>query len=140
MDNICLVQSVLNLTSLDIVDCFCNVHCYCTSLRVWHKTLRSEYTSETSNNTHHVRCSNYNIKVKPSFILDLRDKLVSAYKISSCCFCFFCLCILCEYKDTNFLSCSVRKNYSTTDLLICVTSVTTCSDMSFDCLIKFCCC
>ena len=31
-------------------------------------------------------------------------------------------------------------NNSSTDLLISVTSVTTCSDMSFDCLIKFCNC
>ena len=33
---IMFVQSVLNLTSFDFVDSFCNVHCYCTSLRVWH--------------------------------------------------------------------------------------------------------
>ena len=32
----------------------------------------------------------------------------------------------------------MRKNYCTTDLLICVTSITTCSDMSFNCLIKLC--
>ena len=140
MDNVCLVQSVLNLTSFDIVDSFCNVHCYCTSLRVWHKSFRSEYTSKTSNNTHHIRCSNYNVEVKPSLVLNLRDQFVSSNKVSACCFCFLCLSVLSEHKDANLLTCSVWKNYSTTDLLISVTSVTTCSDMSLDCLVKLCCC
>ena len=36
MDNVCLIKSVLDLTSFDFLDSFCNVHCYCTSLRVWH--------------------------------------------------------------------------------------------------------
>ena len=34
---------------------------------------------------------------------------------------------------------TMRKNDSATDLLICMTSVTSCSDMSFDCFIKFSC-
>lgn len=137
MDNVCFVQSVLNLTSFDIVDCFCYVHCNCSGFRVWHQTFWSKYTSETSNNTHHVRCSNNNIEFKPSFVLDLWNQILCSYVICSGCFCFFCFCIFCKYKDTNFFTSSVRKHYCSTDLLVSVTSVTTCSDVSFDCLVKF---
>src|SRR5699024_3421530 len=140
MDNVCLVKSVLDLTGFDLAYRLCHIHCNCSGFRVRHETFWSEYTSETSYNAHHIRCCNNYVEVKPSFILDLRDQLVSSYKISSCCFCFLSLCVLCKYKDADFLTCSVWKYNRTTDLLICVTSVTTCSDMSLDRLVKLCYC
>ena len=97
MDNVCLIKSVLNLTGFDFLNRFCNVHCYCTSFRVWHKTFWSKYTSKTSNNTHHIWCSNNYIKLKPVLVLDLWNQLFAANKICSSSFCFFCFCVFCEY-------------------------------------------
>src|SRR5699024_5135731 len=140
MDNVCLVKSVLDLTCFDLIDSLCYIHCNCSGFRVRHETFGSEHTSETSYNAHHIRCCNNYVEIKPSFILDSRDQVISAYKISSCCFCFLSLCVLSEHKDADFLTCSVRKYNRTTDLLICVTSVTACSDVSLDRLVKLCYC
>ena len=140
MDNVCLVKSVLNLTSFDILDCFCNVHCYCTSLRVRHETFRSKYSSETSNNTHHIWCSYNYVEFEPVLVLDLWNELVSTYEICSSSFSFLSFSVFSKYKDTNLFTCSVWQYNCSTNLLVSVTSVTTCSDMSLDCLIKFCYC
>src|SRR5699024_7334281 len=99
---------------------------------------RSENTSQTTNNTHHIRSCNYYVKIQPSFVLDLRDQFFCSYVVSACCLCLICLSILSEYQYTYSLTCSVRKYNGTTDLLLCVTSVTACSDMSFDGLVEFC--
>ena len=86
-----------------------------------------------------IRDSYNYIEFEPVFILDLRNEFISTYVICSGSFSFFSFSVLSKYKDTNLFTSSVRKNYSATDLLICMTSVTSCSDMSFDCFIKFSC-
>ena len=45
----------------------------------------AEYTSQTSYNTHHIRCSYYNVKLKPVFVLNLRNQFLSAYVLCACC-------------------------------------------------------
>src|SRR5699024_12847009 len=129
MDDIGLVETVLDLTCFDIMNRFGNVHGYSSGFRVRHQAFRSEHTAQTSYNAHHIRCSNNNVEIKPSLVLDLRDQLVSAYKVSACCLCFLSLCVLRKYKDAHLLTCSVRKYYRTTDLLVSVASVTSCSDV-----------
>ena len=137
MNDIGFIKTVFNLTCFDIVNRFCNVHSYSTSFRVWHETFWSKYTTKTSNNTHHIRCSNNNVEIKPSFILDSRNEVFSSYIVSASCFCFFCFCIFCEYKNANLFTSSMRQNYCTTDLLICVTSIAACTDVNFDSFVKF---
>src|SRR5699024_2288119 len=137
MDDIGLVETVLDLTCFDIMNRFGNVHGYSSGFRVRHQTFRSEYTAQTSYNAHHVRCSNNNVEIKPSLVLDLRDELLSAYILSACSLGFLCFSVSCEYKYANLLTGSVRKNNSSTDLLICMTSVAACTDVSFDGLVKF---
>src|SRR5699024_3047266 len=114
----------LDLTGFDLFDRFYNVHGYSSGFRVRHQTLWSKHTSETSNNTHHVRCSYYYVELEPVFVLDLRDQFISAYIISSGCLCFLCLCVFCKYKDTYLLTSTVRQYNCATDLLVSVTSVT----------------
>ena len=58
-------------------------------------------------------------------------------KISACILSFRNLVSLCENKNSYSLTCSVGKNYSSTDLLVCMTSVAACSDMCVYSLIKF---
>ena len=140
MDDISLIKSVLDLTGFDIINSLCNIHCYCAGLGVGHKSLRSENLTKTTYNAHHVRSCNYYVEIKPSVILDLRDELLASNVICTCCLCLGNLVALCKYKYTNLLTCSVRENYSAADLLLCMSSVTTCTDVYFYGLIKFCCC
>ena len=51
------IGTILYLAAFDFVDSFCNVHGYGANLRVWHEAFRSEYTAQTANNSHHVRCT-----------------------------------------------------------------------------------
>ena len=46
---------------------------------------------------------------------------------------------VCKYQNTNGFTCSVRQYNSTTDLLLSVTSITTCTDVKLDGLVKLCC-
>ncbi len=137
MDDIGFVKTILNLTCFDIMNRFCNVHSYSSGFRVWHKTFWSKYTTKTSYNAHHVRCSNNDVEIKPSFVLDLRNKVLSSYEFCACSFCFLSFCISCKYKNTNLFTGSVRQNNSSTNLLICMTSIAACTDVSFDSLVKF---
>src|SRR5699024_6251839 len=137
MDNVCFVKSVLDLTSLDILDRFCYVHGYRSGFRIRHQALRSKYTSETSNDSHHVRGSYYYVELEPVLVLDLRSQPISAYIVCSSCLCFLTFCTFCKYKDTHLLPSAVRQYNCPPDLLITVTSVTSGSDMSLDRLIKF---
>ena len=50
------------------------------------------------------------VEIKPAFVLDLRNQLLSAYKLSACSFCFLSFGILCEYQDTNGFTSSVRQS------------------------------
>ncbi len=136
MNDVCLVQSVFNLTSLDIVHCLRHVHRNGTSLRVRHQALRSKDTAQTSDNAHHIRCRHYYVEIKPAFVLDLRNELLCSYKLSACSSRLICLGILCKYQYTHLLTSTVRQYNRATDLLVCVTSVTACSDMNFDGLVK----
>ncbi len=137
MDDVGLVKSVLDLTCFDVGDGFCDIGGYCSGLGVRHETLGSEYFSETSYDTHHVRCCNYNIVVKPVLVLDLGDKLLCSYEIRTGFKCFLFLLALCENQNLYAFACSVGKNNRTSYLLVCVTSVTSGPDMYFNRLVKF---
>ena len=138
MDNVCLVKTVLDLTSLDLLDSLGHIHGYGSGLRVRHQALGSKYTAQTSYNAHHIRCSDYYIEIQPAFVLDLRNQLLSSNEVCACSQSLVSLCVLCEYQHACSLSCSVGKNYSAADLLICVTSVAAGADVSLDGLIEFC--
>ena len=62
-----LVGAVLStLPAFDFVDSLGHVHGDGANLRVWHEALRSEYTAETTYDSHHVRGSYNYIKVEPT--------------------------------------------------------------------------
>ena len=140
MNNVCFVQTIFDLTCFNVINSLCNIHCNSSCFRVWHQAFWSEYTSETTNNTHHIRSSYNYVKLKPSFVLDLRNEFLAANIISTSCFCFCNFIAFCKYKNANFLTCSVRQYNCTTYLLVCMTSIYTKTDMSFNCFIEFCNC
>ena len=136
MDDVRLIQTVLNLTGFDIVDCFCYVHRNCASLRVRHQALRAKHTTQTANNAHHVRRSNCNVKTKPVFILDLRNQILCSYEIRAGCKSLFSLVALREYQNTNCFACAVWKNNGATHLLISMSAVNAQTNMRFYCCVK----
>ena len=138
--NVGLVQTVLNLTCLDISDCLRNIHGYGTSLGVGHQTLRAQNTTQTTNNTHHIGGRYNYVKVQPAFVLNAGDQILSTYVISASGLSLICLYALSEYQHANGLTGSVRQYDSATDLLICMTSVTAGTDVCFDGLVKLCGC
>ena len=140
MDDVGLVQSVLDLTCFDIVDCLGNIHRDGTGLGVRHKAFRSEDTAETTDNAHHIRCGNDYVEIKPAVVLDTGKELLAADVISACCLCLIQLRTLCEYEHANLLAGAGGKDYCATDLLICMTSVAACTDVDLNSLIKFCSC
>ena len=70
----------------------------------------------------------------------MKKCVITAYEISSCCLSLSKLITLGKYQNLHRFSCSVRKNYCTTNLLLCMTSITACPDVYFNCLVKFCTC
>ena len=137
MDDICLVQTVLDLTGFDVVDCLGDIHCDRSGLRVRHESLGTEHFTETSDDAHHIGSRNDDIEIQPSLFLDLGDQLFAADKVCSCSLRLVQLGSLCKYQYTNLLSGSVRENDCTTDLLIRMTGVTGSSDMNLNRLVKF---
>ena len=131
-----LIYTILHLTGFDIVDGLCDVHCNCSALGVGHEALRSQYTSDTADSTHHIRCCHANIEAKPVLGLDLLNEVVIANEISARFLSLSRLIALCEYENANDLTCTVRQNYRTTNLLVSVTGVNTQTDVSFDCLVE----
>ena len=138
MNDIGLVQTVLNLTGFNFLDCLCNVHRYGTGLRVRHQALGTQHTTQTSYNAHHIgSCNNY-VEIKPVLALNLGNQLLSAYIISAGSLSLFRTVTLSEYQHANRLTGSVRQHDSSANLLVCMTSVYAQTDMNFYSLIELC--
>ena len=130
------VESVLNLTSLDLFDGLRYVEGDRSRLRVGHEALGSEDTSETSDGSHHVRsCDDY-IEIEPVFFLDLIDEVHVTNIISSVVSGFLRLFALGEDEDTDGLTGSVGENNRSADLLVSVSGINTQSDVEFDGFVK----
>ena len=137
MDDVALVKTILDLTGFDFLDCLSDIHGNCSGLRVRHEAFRAKDTAETTDNAHHIRCSDDNVEIEPVLFLDLCYEIHLADIICPGFSCLISLCALGKYEDAHRLACAVRKHDSATDLLISMTSVAACTDVSFDCLIKF---
>ena len=136
MDDVGLVQSVLDLTGFDILDCLCDIHGNCAGLGVGHQTLRTKDTAETTDNAHHIGCSDYYVEIQPAFILDSGKELLAADEISACFLCLIQLRALCEYQDSDLLADTCGQNYRAADLLVSVTAVAACTNVDLNSLIK----
>ena len=140
VDNVGLVETVLDLTSLSLSYSLCNVRSNGSCLRRRHQALRSENLTELTDNAHHVgRCDN-NVELEPVLGLDLLNEILSAYVVSASCLCSLSLIATSENESSNGLTGSVRKNDSTSNLLISVTGVNTETDVNLNGLIKLCFC
>ena len=76
---ILLYQHGSDFTTFRLFNCFRNIHCYCTSFRVWHQVTWSR-TRPDVNKSHHVGCSDNNVEVQPT-IVDFRNKVIFTYEV-----------------------------------------------------------
>ena len=136
MDDSGLIQTILDFTSFDIVDSLGNIHGDRAGLRVRHEALRAEHTTDTADETHHIRGRNADVEIEPVFLLDLGDHIFSADIVSTGSQSFLGLVALGEHKNADNLTSSVGQNNCATDLLVCMTGVNTKTDGDFNSLIE----
>ena len=140
MDDVGLVETILDLTSLSLCNSLCYVRSYSTSLRVRHQSTGTKHLTETTNQTHHIRgCDNY-VEIHPVFLGDLVNQVLTADIVCACSLSCLILVFLAEYADTYLLTSTVRQNNCTTNLLVSVTGVNAQTDVCFDGLIELCLC
>ena len=139
MDDVCFIQTVFDFTSFDVDDCFFYGPWNCTSFGVRHQAFGTQYTTQTTNNAHHIGCCYCNVKTEPVFILDFGDQILCSYEIRTSCQSFFSFVAFCEYQYTNCFTCAVGKNDCTTNLLISMSAVNAQTNMCFYSCIKLCC-
>ena len=85
------------------------------------ESTKGMINAETTYNAHHVGCCDYNVKVEPSFVLNLCYVVVSACIISACGKCLVNVVALSDNENANVLTCTVGENYSAANLLVSVT-------------------
>ena len=136
MDDVGLVQTILDFTSLDLLDSSSNVGGNGAGLGGGHQTLGAQDLTKTANNAHHVGRSDNDVEVEPVFLGDLLDQLHAADIVSASSLCLFNLCVLSENQNAAGLAGAVGQNNCATDLLVCVTGVNAQLDMQLDGLVE----
>ena len=123
MDDVGLVQTVLDLTSLGLLDSLGNVHRNRTSLRVRHQALRTEHAAQTADNAHDVRGRDNNVELEEVFLLDALHQVLSAYDVSAGSQRLVSLRALGEHRYADVLAGAVGQYDRAADLLVSVTGV-----------------
>ena len=136
MDDVGLVETVLDLTSLGLLDSLGNVHGDGTSLRVRHEALRTKHAAQTADNAHHVRSSDNYVELEEVLLLDALHQVLCAYDVCAGSQSLISLRALRENSYANVLASAVRQNDSAANLLVCVTGVNAKLYMQLDGLIE----
>ena len=129
------VCTILNTTSLELVNHLCNIHGNGAELRVRHKATRTKNTTKTANLTHHLRGCDCCVKVKHA-LLDLCDELVATDDVSASCLSLAGLLALCEDCNANGLTSAVRQRNGTANVLVSLTSIDTKANCYLNGLVK----
>src|SRR5438876_10487632 len=79
-----LIDFELDTTRFYITNCFGKIERDRTGLRTGHQATWSEFLTEPTDLSHHIRSSNGNVKAEP-VALDLLDKIVQPDKIRTSC-------------------------------------------------------
>ena len=107
VDDVGSVKTILNLTSLSVLNSLSNVRCNSAGLRGRHETLRTKYSTETANDTHHVRGSDNNVEIEEVFFLDTLNHIHTAYIVSASLFSLVIALFFAEYQNANVFTCTV---------------------------------
>ena len=136
MNDTGLFDAELNSATLGVVNCGLDVRSYRTDLRVRHQAARAENLTETTDERHHVRCSNDCIEVDLA-ALDFLDEFFCTNDVCTSCLGFFSLVTTCEHGNADSLARTVRQNAHAADHLVSVTRVNTQIHGDFDGFIEF---
>ena len=138
VDDVGLVQTVLNLTSLSIVDSLLDVGGDGAGLGRGHQTLGAKDLTQTTDGTHHVGGSDNGIELEPVFLLDLLNQIHAASVICAGFLCLVNALGLAENENADGLTGAVGQNDSAADLLVSVTAVNTELYVQLDGLVELC--
>ena len=122
MNDVCLVKTILDLTSLSFLNSLSYIRGNSTSLGVRHKASRTEDLTESTNNTHHVGSCDNNLEVHPAAV-DLSNGVVVSDVVSASVLGSLLLVSLAEYQGAYLLTGTVGQNNCASDLLVSVTGV-----------------
>src|SRR5690625_6080193 len=96
----CLSNTEVMHTGVELLFCIGSIHGHCTAFRVRHQSSRAQLPPKPSNLTHHIRCSNNDINICPTFF-NFSNIVIQAYMIGSSFLCLFLLCFVHHCKYTN---------------------------------------
>ena len=131
MDDVLLVQTVLDLTSLGLGNSLAQVGSNGTSLGVGHQAAGAQDLTETANAAHHVGGGDDNVEVHEA-AGDLCDQLVITDDVSAGCLSSSGGSALSDGADADGLAGAVGQNDSAADLLVSVTAVNAQTDVQLN--------
>ena len=128
MDDVLLVQTILDLTSLGLGDCLAQIGSDSTSLGVGHQAAGAQHLTKTANAAHHVGGGDNNVEVHEA-AGDAGDQLVITNDVSAGCLSSSGSSALSNGADADSLAGAVGQNNSAADLLVSVAAVNAQADV-----------
>ena len=136
VDDVGLIETVLDLTSLDLLNGSGHIGGHGASLGGGHQAFGAQDLTETADNTHHIGGSNDDVEIEPVLLGDLLHQLHAADIVSASLFGLVHLGVLGEHQNLAGLAGTVGQNDGTADLLVSVTGVNAELDVDLDGLVK----
>ena len=135
MDDVLLVQTVLDLTSLSLADSLAQIGSHSAGLGVGHQATGAQNLTQTANAAHHIGGSHDDVKIHEA-AGDLCDQLVIANDISASSLGSSSCGALSNSADADGLAGAVGQNDSAADLLVSVTAINAQTDVQLDSLVE----
>ena len=135
MNDVSLVKTILDLTSLSFLNSLSYVRGNSTSLGVRHETSRTEDLTESTNNAHHIGSCDNNFEVHPAAV-DLSNGVVVSDVICASVLGSLLLVGLAEYQGAYLLTGTVGQYNCASDLLVSVAGVNAQTNVQLNSLVE----
>ena len=135
MDDVLLVQTVLDLTSLGLGNCLAQIGSDSAGLGVGHQAAGTQHLTETANAAHHVGGGDDDVEVHEA-AGDLCDQLIITDNISAGCLSSSGSSALSDGADADGLAGAVGQDDSAADLLVSVAAINAQTDVQLDGLVE----
>ena len=135
VNDVSLVKTILDLTSLSFLNSLSYVRGNSTSLGVRHEASRTEDLTESTNNAHHIGSCDNNFEVHPAAV-DLSNGVVVSDVICASVLGSLLLVSLAEYQGAYLLTGTVGQDDRAADLLVGVTGVNAQLDVQLNGLVE----
>ena len=107
-------------------------------IRIGHQAARAQYLAKAPHRSHHVRCSDDGVEIRPAFALNLGDHVFAAYVIGSSFGSFALLVTRGDHQDLLRFPQAVRQHHGTADHLVGVLGIDPQAHVQFHRLVEFC--